>query len=106
MPSINVHDDTTDYVIEPTKFQETLAHHSTYQKTIKDAAPGRLKQVFSKDSTHGSGGSPTSTSDYSTPNQTRRSHSVTVNQSRPFNNHRNNRNTSNNNSNSTNKNKQ
>ena len=56
-PTINTHDDTADYVIEPSKFQETLAHHSTYQKTIRDAAPRRLKQVFSKDSTHGSRGS-------------------------------------------------
>jgi hypothetical protein len=106
-PSINIHDNTTDYVIEPSKFQETLAPHSTYQKTIKDAAPRRLKQVFSKDFfTQGSGGSPISTSDCSTPNQTRRSHDVTVNQSRAFNNHRPNRNTSNNNSNSTNNSKQ
>ncbi|KAG2171881.1 hypothetical protein INT44_006110, partial [Umbelopsis vinacea] len=49
-PTITVPDDSTDYILEPSKFQETLAHHTKYQKIIKNASIRRSKQVFSRTS--------------------------------------------------------
>ncbi|KAI9277318.1 hypothetical protein BC943DRAFT_364280 [Umbelopsis sp. AD052] len=52
-PTITVPDDSTDYILEPSKFQETLAHHTKYQKIIKKASIRRSKQVFPRTSLKG-----------------------------------------------------
>jgi hypothetical protein len=93
-PTINLPDGSTDYIMEPSKFQETLAHHTTYQKAIKDASFRRSKQVFYKDSTHGSGGSPPSTFNVSAPQQAHRLPNIPTNHSRHNSSQRPNRGTS------------
>jgi len=87
-PTFNLSDDSADYTMDPSKFQETLAHNTNIQKTLKEAAARRSKQVFPRDSTQGSGGSPHSTSDISAPNQARRLPNINASHSRPFNSHR------------------
>jgi len=87
-PTFNLSDDSADYTMDPSKFQETLAHNTSIQKTLKEAAARRSKQVFPRDSTQGSGGSPHSTSDISAPNQARRLPNINASHSRPFNSHR------------------
>ena len=52
----------TDYTMEPTKFQETLAHNTNVQKTIREATQRKSRQVFGRDSSHGGGESPASPS--------------------------------------------
>jgi hypothetical protein len=105
-PTINLPDGSADYIMDPSKFQETLTQHTTYQKAIKDATFRRSKQVFYKDSTQGSGGSPASTFNTSAPHQTSRLPNTPSNHSRHSNNnsYRPNRHTSSNNNNNNNSN--
>jgi hypothetical protein len=94
----------SDYTMDPTKFQETLAHNASVLKTLREATPRRSKQFFPKDSPPGVGGSPLSTSDSTQPFRR-----ITNGQNRPrqiqSNNIRSNSN-SNNNSNQPNANRQ
>jgi hypothetical protein len=54
-PNFNLSSDPyTEYIMDPTNFQETLAHNTTIQKTLKEAAIRRSKQVFSRDCSQGS----------------------------------------------------